>query len=166
MDRGIPVSSKLISKKINEKNMQIHLQKLQNIKSSISRAPPQSFSHLKSNKKKLQVYETKLTEIERENRMLLEKLTTIMKTNSHTAQISEKPTPKSLNRDFRKRELVKITIENQALLKRLQGQKPTYNRQLWENDRKQHELYLKNISEYGTVSFIKSPQLGEVSEVL
>lgn len=34
---------------------------------------------------------------------------------------------KSLNRDVRKRELMKITRENQVMLKRLQEKKPSYN---------------------------------------
>jgi len=146
MDRAIPTSNKLITKKIHDRHMQIHQSKIQNMKSSISRQAPQTFSHLKSNKKKIQVHEDKLSEMERQNRILLDKLTHIMKTNNHDGKNTAGP--RSLNRDMRKRELVKITIENQAFLKRLQDQKSTYDRNLWEGDRKKHELYLKNICEY------------------
>ena len=38
---------------------------------------------------------------------------------------------KSLNREARKRELVKITKENQMILKRLQEKKPNYNLSNW-----------------------------------
>jgi len=163
MDRSIPVSNKLISKKIHDRNMQIHQAKLQNMKSSISRQAPQTFTHLKSNKKKIQVHEDKLTEMERQNRILLDKLTHIMKHNNNDGNHNNGP--KSLNRDLRKRELVKITIENQALLKRLQDKKATYDRNMWENDRKKHELYLKNICEYpfSLINTSKTPAPNEVT---
>ena len=38
---------------------------------------------------------------------------------------------KSLNREARKRELMKITRENQVILKRLQEKKPNYNVTRW-----------------------------------
>lgn len=78
------------------------------------------------------------TEIERENRILLEKMTNIMSAsnktatqgasvtaatipvkmviNSTTSTIMQK---RSLNKEIRKRELLKITMENQTILKRL-----------------------------------------------
>ena len=59
------------------------------------------------------------TEIERENRILLEKMSNIMqnpKPNLYNPMRVEKA---SLNRVQRKNELMKITVENQAILKRL-----------------------------------------------
>jgi hypothetical protein len=41
---------------------------------------------------------------------------------------------KSLNREARKRELLKITMENQAILKRLQDKQPNYNVNKWEEE--------------------------------
>jgi len=62
------------------------------------------------------------TEIEKANRLLLEKMSNIMQKPSKLYE----PTPqtflgnkKSLNRDQRRKDLVKITIENQHILKRL-----------------------------------------------
>jgi hypothetical protein len=43
---------------------------------------------------------------------------------------------------------VKITMENQAILKRIQDKKPHYKVKLWERDREMSERYLLNISEY------------------
>lgn len=64
------------------------------------------------------------TEIERENRILLEKMSNIMQ--NPKPQLYNMPglatgpgVKKSLNREKRRRELVKITQENQAFLKRL-----------------------------------------------
>jgi len=72
------------------------------------------------------------TEIERENRILLEKMSNIMqghKSNLFQANQVAKP---SLNRDQRKKELLRITLENQAILKRLQEKQPTYSVTQWE----------------------------------
>lgn len=48
----------------------------------------------------------------------------------------------SLNHVKRKKELIKISNENQIILKRLQGQAPTYSVNKWENDFRKN-LYLR-----------------------
>ncbi len=58
---------------------------------------------------------------------------------------------RSLNVDHRRKELMKITEENLALLKRIQEKQPTYNSMKWIQDRKQNELYCKNICQYDYV---------------
>ena len=47
----------------------------------------------------------------------------------------------------RKRELQKITRENQATLRRIQAAEPTYDHLAWAEHEKQHEEYMKNICE-------------------
>jgi hypothetical protein len=42
--------------------------------------------------------------------------------------------PKSVKSQTRKKELLRIIMENQAILKRLQGTKSTYNVGKWEED--------------------------------
>jgi hypothetical protein len=69
-------------------------------------------------------------EIEHENKKLLNKLSDIMRSNSNTfspRQAQEAIVRKSLNRDSRRRELFKITMENQFLLKRLAEKQSAYN---------------------------------------
>lgn len=56
----------------------MHLAKLQNIKAAVKTVPPKSHAHLKSKPKKNQMLEERYTEIERENRILLEKMTNIL----------------------------------------------------------------------------------------
>ena len=53
--------------------------------------------------------EDRYNEIERENRILLTKMTNIMQSGKNDEKPFEK---RSLNRDYRKRELLKITMEN------------------------------------------------------
>jgi phospholipid N-methyltransferase len=55
---------------------------------------------------------------------------------------------KSLNREARKRELLKITMENQAFLRRLQDKQPNYNVFKWEEEENDRKRILKNICEY------------------
>ena len=76
--------------------------------------------------------EHRFTEIERENRILLEKMSSIMqkpKPSLYNPKIVIEP---SMNREIRRKELIKITIENQAILKRLQAKGATYSVEKWE----------------------------------
>ena len=76
-------------------------------------------------------------EIQRENRILLDKMTHILQqrqvqsqdfTHSAPSSMSQlPPLRKSLNRDRRKQELIRITEENQRILQRLQDKKAIYN---------------------------------------
>ena len=55
---------------------------------------------------------------------------------------------RSLNRDARKRELTKITKENQLILRRLQDKSANYNVSRWQKEEIQRKNVLKNICEY------------------
>jgi hypothetical protein len=55
---------------------------------------------------------------------------------------------RSLNKEKRKRELLRITMENQAILKRLQEKQSNYNVIKWEEQRLQNERLMEMISEY------------------
>lgn len=54
----------------------------------------------------------------------------------------------SLNQNVRKRDLVKIAIENQEIFKRLENKRSAYNIKLWQKNREISVKYLANISEY------------------
>ena len=64
------------------------------------------------------------------------------------ASAAQLPFKKSLNREARKRELMKITRENQIILKRLQEKKPNYNVTKWAQDDFSRRKLLENICEY------------------
>lgn len=55
---------------------------------------------------------------------------------------------RSLNKETRKRDLIRITMENQAILKRLQEKQSNYNVFQWEKQRVQNERLVEKISEY------------------
>ena len=106
------------------------------------------------------------TEIEKANRILLEKMTSIMTSQPHLAP----PPPRhmggsshqnlassveltgqrsrSLNRNMRQREKARITEENESLLKRLQEKTSCYNVYDWEIDRKKQVKMIKKICYY------------------
>lgn len=156
MYRGLPSGNKILTRKWQEKERKIHMNKLRNVKPTIDIRKPKNFKHLKSRAKKEQMLEDRYTEIERENRILLEKMTSIMQKPNRTStsfsqdrfQIGALPTKKSLNRAARKQELLKITLENQAILRRLQDKSSNYNVARWENEFRQRQDLLKNMSEY------------------
>eukprot|EP01029_Cantina_marsupialis_P021055 TRINITY_DN4_c0_g6_i1.p1 TRINITY_DN4_c0_g6~~TRINITY_DN4_c0_g6_i1.p1 ORF type:complete len:384 (+),score=137.02 TRINITY_DN4_c0_g6_i1:73-1224(+) len=158
MDRGrkaLPSVNRLISGKINEKNRQMHLKKLKSIKSTVDNGKPKKHAHLRRNLKKEQMMDERYSEIERENRILLSKMSSIM----HERTIDNRNTlkPKSLNREYRKRELVKITDQNQQILRRIQASRPTYDHSKWLNERKENEQHISRISEFSrsTAKYMK-----------
>lgn len=55
---------------------------------------------------------------------------------------------RSLNSEVRKKEMLKITIENQQILKRLQDKTSNYSAKQWEDDFRVTEKRLKSMCEY------------------
>jgi len=95
--------------------------------------------------------EERYTEIDRENRILLKKMTDIAK-HQHIPQLSARqPGPQSLNREARKKELLRITKDNQSILKRIQQAQPVYNHVELEGTHRRNLSYLKNCSEFPLV---------------
>ena len=84
----------------------------------------------------LTFFAERYTEIERENRILLEKMSNIMqkKPSMSTNNIAQQFGKRSKNGDQRRKDLVKITIENQHILKRLQKTHATYSVERWEGE--------------------------------
>uniref|UniRef100_A0A7S2CAL9 Uncharacterized protein n=1 Tax=Alexandrium andersonii TaxID=327968 RepID=A0A7S2CAL9_9DINO len=58
------------------------------------------------------------------------------------------PGPNSLNRDARKKELLRITKDNQTILRRIQQAQPEYNHIEWKESHRRNTGYLKNCAEY------------------
>jgi hypothetical protein len=92
--------------------------------------------------------EERFSTIERENRILLEKMSHIMTHNTLDNHNTSVKYAHSLNREYRKRELYKITRENMAILKRIQQSEPTYNHYKWEAERRDMEGLINNLCEF------------------
>lgn len=78
MYRAIPVPNKSCYHFVNEQNQKIHKKKIREMKPFIDNGLPLTFGYGNNRRKKEQLIEDRFTEIERENRILLEKITTIM----------------------------------------------------------------------------------------
>ncbi|OMJ80045.1 hypothetical protein SteCoe_19773 [Stentor coeruleus] len=142
----ITEGKKILLSKWNEHNKSMHHKNLKNIKGQVDTACPLSYGSLKRKPKKEQLMEERYTEIERENKILLNKMSQIV--NSRPNLPSSSTRRKSLNIEARKRQNMRIVTENQALLKRLQGKQPSYSVYKWEEERKSTEKRLRNICEF------------------
>ena len=76
--------------------------------------------------------------IERENRILLQKMAQILRTNKTMDTINQYKA-RSLNREARRRELIRITHENQGILRRIQASEATYNHVEWDEAARRQE---------------------------
>eukprot|EP00756_Hemistasia_phaeocysticola_P008877 Hpha_TRINITY_DN14760_c0_g1::TRINITY_DN14760_c0_g1_i1::g.102929::m.102929 len=146
MYREQPQSSRVCSKRFQERSYAIHRQKLAGMRSVIDNRTPQMYPHLYQKLKKAQMMEELCSMIERDNRTLVKRMTEIMQRpgiDTHNS-ISHR----SLNREARKRELLRITQENQKLLGRIQHRQPTYNHLQWEQQRERNEMLCERICRY------------------
>ena len=81
-------------------------------------------------------------------------MTTIMQGSNRTAYNSTPASSglvmhkRSLNSEVRKKELMKITIENQNILRRLQEKTSNYSVNKWEEDFRETEKRMKSMCEY------------------
>lgn len=70
---------------------------------------------------------------------------------------------RSLNAVARKRELQRITLDNQKILRRIQAAEPVYNHWKWEEDGIEHAKLVASISEYGSGRSVSASALGRKS---
>jgi E3 ubiquitin-protein ligase TRIP12 len=145
MHRSIPVGNKLCAERNRQREQELHQKRLKSMRPQVDTSEPQvvHLDHLRNNLKREQLLEERYFEIDRENKILLQKMSDIMRHTSYTSA-SAKSGPPSLNRDLRKTELMRITQENQAILKRIQKAQPIYNHVEWEDSYRRSATYLKN----------------------
>ncbi|CAD8164989.1 unnamed protein product [Paramecium octaurelia] len=157
MNRNIPIGNKICATKEIFQNQVILNQHLLNMRPQINTSAPKQYNFLKNKAIKEAIKLQKQKEIDRVKQNLISKLSNIRQQsaiNSITTLPINKPSslnfvPKrSLNKDHRKKELIKIVMENQQLLKRIQDQKSQYNVKDWNEERKCVEKHIASISEY------------------
>jgi len=150
--RAMPIGNKQCYARHVKAHQDKHKAHLATIKPSIDNRAPQRFAHLQKNMKKEQMMEERYAEIERDNRYLLEKMSHIMRHSGNEHQNESMQYSKSLTKEYRKREMKRITGENQEILQRIQNAEPTYDHMAWEEDARRHEGYKKNICELPMVT--------------
>ena len=150
----MPRGNKHLDDKWVKHCQELHRSKLRSMKAAIDNKPPPKYVHLIQNLKKQQMDEERYSQIERDNYLLLDKMSYIM---THPQLLDEKymgpPVTfgKSLNKEFRKRELMRVTEENLQILRRIQHKEPYYNHLEWEEQARRDEEYLRNCAEYPLV---------------
>ncbi|XP_005394566.1 PREDICTED: uncharacterized protein C17orf105 homolog [Chinchilla lanigera] len=134
-------------KKLDLGHYLFHRNRLQIAKPAVDTKPPVAHTHLILKLSKLQYEQKRIDRIEYENRQLCEKIASAhrgpAKVDCWNSYFS-----KSLNREMRNRELMRITLENQAILKRLGDRKTHYNRHASETDWQNSRRYIRNTTRY------------------
>jgi len=141
-----------------KKRQEIHKKKLRNTKHLIDTESPRPMTHLVTKAKKHELEEDRFSEIERENAVLLSKMSRIIREGSGSHNNGGAPpraalkpaAPKSLNRGHRRKELERITQENLSMLQRIQLKDPFYNHLDWAQERRENEKVMLNLCEYKT----------------
>ncbi|XP_067370946.1 sperm axonemal maintenance protein CFAP97D1 isoform X2 [Channa argus] len=128
-----PTGNKYLQQKWDKASYDLHKQKVKSATPTISKTPPKSYGHLAVKLKKLKLEEERKMKIKRENNMLMEKISHIMRT---TGGVDNKNSydVKSLGKKKRQLELLRITNENQMILFRLSQCRPHYNVRSWHED--------------------------------
>ncbi|CAG9324013.1 unnamed protein product [Blepharisma stoltei] len=146
MDRSLPSANKILYKKWQSDDKEKHYRHLRDARPIVDIKTPGNFSHIKNKAKRDQLLEDRFTEIERENRILLEKMHNIFQTKKSVG--IKKNQKGSLNFGYRKKVMNQINTENRQLLARLKNKSSCYSAREWEKDRKNTEKRLRSMGEY------------------
>ena len=154
MHREIPVSNRVLHRKWEEQQQAFHYDRLKSVKASVDNVRPVvGTSRAKSKKEQMEM--DRVLGIEQENKKLFERMSAIINSKPHVQTAISRG--KSLNRDYRKKELERVTLENQALLRRLQNRQSSYSTEQWRHERKETERLLRNICHFPYVLGNESP---------
>ena len=146
--RAMPIGNKACHARFVKAQQERHKKKLREMKASIDTKEPHTRQGGKRrNPKKEQMMEERYAQIERDNRLLLEKMSYIMRHQSMDIREDTGEYSQSLNRERRKRELQRITRENQKILARIQAAEPTYDHLEWAEHERNHEEIMKRLCE-------------------
>lgn len=143
----LPASNKLLQMKWDQTYYKEHRRLVRDAQPMVDTKAPATYMHLHLKLKKLQLEEERLATIERDNRILLEKMSYIMRTQGRVDNRNNYEY-KSLNREKRQRELLRVTKENQAILKRVMMRKPEYSAHQWQREWEENQTFLDSISHY------------------
>ncbi|XP_029937184.1 uncharacterized protein CFAP97D1 [Myripristis murdjan] len=129
----LPTGSKYLQLKWDQASYDMHRRKVKSAKPTINTTPPTTYNHLALKQKKQKLEEQRMMKIQKENNMLLEKISHIMRTTGRIDNRNDYER-KSLGRERRQLEMLRITKENQMILFRLSQCRPHYNVRIWHED--------------------------------
>ncbi|OWF51524.1 uncharacterized protein C17orf105 homolog [Mizuhopecten yessoensis] len=143
----LPTHNKLLQKKWDDTYYNEHRRKVRTAHSMVDTKAPPTYMHLHLKLKKLQLEEERLATIERDNRILLEKMSYVMRTRGRVDNRNNYEY-KSLNREKRQRELLRVTKENQSILTRITSREPEYSVQRWNTQWDDNQKFMDNIAHF------------------
>ncbi|KAJ3216281.1 hypothetical protein HDU67_009716 [Dinochytrium kinnereticum] len=149
-----PCANRLLAKRWDDAARDRHRQKLATIKAYIDNTPPKRHGHLQLRLKKLQLEDENLGKIERENLILLERMSRQMSAPQGFSGIdSEYRLKKVLQKppaSERKKKEEKQQIEqaNLMLMQRVEAREPHYHQELWDEERRTNLSYFQRISRF------------------
>nr|XP_019597602.1 PREDICTED: uncharacterized protein LOC109452819 isoform X1 [Rhinolophus sinicus] len=123
-----------------EKAYQDHRKKVRDAQPLVDTRAPLCLRHLHLNIKKLKLEEERLSVIDRDNYLLLEKVSCIMRTRGQTDNRNDY-THRSLNRGNREQELHRVQRKNKIILGRITNSEPLYQARKWQEDWARTEKY-------------------------
>lgn len=160
----LPTHNKLLQKRWDTTYYNEHRRKVRDAAPMVDTKAPPTYMHLHLKLKKLQLEEERLATIERDNRILLEKMSYIMRTRGRVDNRNNYEY-KSLNREKRQRELLRVTKENQAILYRINMRKPEYSHIRWQEEWEENQRFMDNISHYPPEWWVKEERTPRKKQV-
>ncbi len=142
MYKAPPVASRICQYKWEQHQNKKLAKRLKKVKASIDNKPPRAVPHLANKAKKEQEMELKYRKIEKANRLLLERMSRIMTTSTLDNKIAKRPRRQGVHAASRRAEAIRITRENQMLLKRIQSKKAFMSKKEWQRHHKEHKYRL------------------------
>jgi len=143
-----PAQSKLLQYHWDNGQYEQHRKRVSTARSEVDTRPPATYMHLHLKLKKLQMEEERMAVIERDNRILLAKMSDTMRTQGRVDHRNDNKYSKSLNQDRRSHEALRVTRENQDILERITSAKSNYDHEVMEQDWRLNRKYMSQISMY------------------
>ncbi|XP_053404573.1 uncharacterized protein LOC123536677 isoform X2 [Mercenaria mercenaria] len=140
---NFPAANKLLMRYENDRAYKLHLQKVNNVKHRLDVSEPKKQNHLILRLKQIQKEEERQAEIDHENKILLNKMTHVLKYGGNIDNWNNYES-RSLNYPFREKQNEEIARENMGIARRLETVKPKLAINKWERDYQQHQ-YLKRL---------------------
>mmetsp|Transcript_54691 Transcript_54691/g.123042 ORF Transcript_54691/g.123042 Transcript_54691/m.123042 type:complete len:221 (+) Transcript_54691:77-739(+) len=156
--------NRLVAERMENNRHDKHLRALEGTRGMVDHAAPKDQRHLRTKPKTRKLQEDRAAEIQLENRILLQKMLNIdTKPSSFSGEAlsQARVAPRSLHGEAARRELDRITNDNQDLLKRLQTVKPSIDPRSWEDeevDRQALKFRLSQNSCRGRVPRLRMPE--------
>lgn len=127
--------NRLIAERIESRRHSKHISAVSGTRAQTDHSAPEEQIHLKNKVKTKKLQEDRAAEIQLENRILLQKMLNIDTKPSQfsaDAMSASRHAPRSMHGPGQRKELDRITTDNQELLKRLQNVRSSVDPRIWD----------------------------------